>query len=394
MSFRLVHENWGGEFEHALRLDRSELRILSPFMQAGALARLLAHRPERTRVITRFNLNDFADGVSNISVLRTLLDHGASAVRGIRHLHAKLYVFGQSIAIVTSANLTNSGLTSNYEFGVVIEDREAIESCCRYFENLWSQGRRDLRYEDVEAWTAELSRHLATGARPQASRALPDYGADGRFVESPRTNMPALFADDVDVGQAFVKFHGVRDDPAPLFTTTLQELNGAACHRVLAYPTGKRPRIVQEGDLMFIARLTEEPDGSRIFGRAIAMEHQPARDDATADDIERWPWMGQWSHLVRVHHAEFVQGTLANGIRLRQLIDEFGTDSFVTTQERAARGETNINPHLSLRQQPAVRLTRQARAWLGEQLQAAFDEHGTVSPSALFGLDWPEPAQG
>ena len=393
MSCRLVHENWWGEFEHALGVDRSELRIVCPFIQAGALARILALRPEGTRVITRYNLNDFSVGVSDISVLNTLLEQGAS-VRGIRHLHAKFYVFGQSVAIVTSANLTSTGLGSNHEFGVVLEDREAIESCCRYFDDLWSRGRRDLRHEDVAAWMSELSRHLAAGARSSASGALPDYGADGRLVEPPRSNIPAPFADAADEGQVFVKFHGVRGDPAPLSTTTLQELEGAACHRVLAYPTGKRPRIVREGDLMFIARLTKDDSFSRIFGRAIAVTHQPGREDATPADIERRAWMGQWRHFVRVEHAEFVQGTLANGISLRQLIDELGTDSFVTTQERAARGATNINPALSVRQQPAVRLTQQAREWLGERLQATFDEHGMVPPNVLDRLDWPEPPQG
>ena len=393
MSFRLVHENWWGEFEHALGVDRSELRIVSPFIKAGVLARLLALRPERIRVITRFNLNDFADGVSDITVLRTLLDHGAS-VRGIRHLHAKFYVFGQSAAIVTSANLTRAGLDSNHEFGVVIEDRDAIASCRRYFDDLWSLGHHDLRHTDVTAWTRELSDHRASGAQTHPSGALPDYGADDNPVEPPRTNIPALFADAADEGQAFVKFHGVRDDPAPLSTATLQELEGAACHRVLAYPTGKRPRIVREGDLMFIARLTKGDSFSRIFGRAIAVKHQPVRDDATPAAIERRSWMRQWSHFVRVHDAEFVQGTLANGISLRQLTDELGTDSFVTTQERAARGETNISPPLSVRQQPGVRLTQQAREWLGERLQAAFDEHGMVPPNVLHRLDWPEPPQG
>ena len=391
MSFRLVHESWGGELEHALRLDRSELRILSPFMQAGALARLLPHRPERTRVITRFNLNDFADGVSDISVLRTLLDVGAS-VRGIRHLHAKLYVFGRSVAIVTSANLTNAGLTSNHEFGAVIEDREAIESCCRYFDDLWSRSRSDLRHEDLAAWTAMLSRHLAAGAQPGDSGSLPDYGADTSLAAPPRSRIPPLFAHAADTGQAFVKFHGISRDRTPLSRPTLQDIESAGCHRVLAYR--RRPRIVRDGDLMFVARLTEEPDGSRIYGRAIAMKHQPTRDDATPADVERRSWMSQWSHFVRVHHAEFVQGTLANGIRLRELIDEFDTDSFVRTQERAASGETNIHTLRSLGQKPAVRLTQQAREWLGERLQAAFDEHGTVPPSVLAGLDWPEPPQG
>ena len=40
-----------------------------------------------------------------------------AGVRGIRNLHAKLYVFGSDRSIVTSANLTEPALTKNAEFG-------------------------------------------------------------------------------------------------------------------------------------------------------------------------------------------------------------------------------------------------------------------------------------
>ncbi len=385
MSFRLVHENWAAEFERALRVDRSELRIVCPFIKVGALDRLLALCPERIRVITRFNLNDFAVGVSDISSLRALLEHGAS-VRGIRHLHAKFYVFGQGVAIVTSANLTRAGLASNHEFGLVTEDRDAIASCCRYFDDLWSQGHPDLRGENLADWVDKLSRHHAGGAPPREFGTLPDYGADGRLIERSHTTVPPLFA---DAGQGFVKFHGVGHDRVPLSTRTLDELDDAGCHWALWYPRNKRPQIVQKGALMFIARLTEEPGLSRVFGRAIAMAYQPKRDDATPADIERRPWTETWCHCVRVHHAEFLNGTLENGISLGELIDTLGTDSFVTTQKRAADGEADINPRLSVRRQPAVRLTQQGRDWLNERLQAAFDLYGGIPPSELEGLDWP-----
>ena len=86
------------------------------FIKKGALERLLSHRPGDVQVITRFNLADFADGVSDVEALRMLLDAGAS-IRGIQNLHAKLYLFGTSRAIITSANLTEAALTRNQEFG-------------------------------------------------------------------------------------------------------------------------------------------------------------------------------------------------------------------------------------------------------------------------------------
>src|SRR5882762_4433008 len=112
----MVDAGWGKELTDALHADGSELKIISPFIKAGALGRLLSKRPKSIQVITRFNLSDFAEGVSDIAALRSLLEAGAS-IRGVRNIHAKLYLFGASRAIVTSANLTEAAISRNQEIG-------------------------------------------------------------------------------------------------------------------------------------------------------------------------------------------------------------------------------------------------------------------------------------
>ena len=124
MTIRLVDVGWGKELIEALRADASEFKIICPFIKAGALDRLLSTRPKLIQVITRFNLADFADGVSDLAALRRLLIAGAR-VRGVRDLHAKLYLFGASRAIITSANLTEAALNRNHEFGMVSQDADS-----------------------------------------------------------------------------------------------------------------------------------------------------------------------------------------------------------------------------------------------------------------------------
>ena len=82
---RLVDAGWDQELTSAIHADQSEVRIVCPFIKEGALRRLLSHQPGDVQVITRFNLADFAEGVSDIDALRMLLDTGAS-IRGIRKL--------------------------------------------------------------------------------------------------------------------------------------------------------------------------------------------------------------------------------------------------------------------------------------------------------------------
>ena len=133
---------------------------------------------------------------------------------------------------------------------------------------------------------------------------------------------------------------------------------------------------------MFIARLTDERD-IRIFGRAVGMKYHPGRDDASAEDIELRSWRKEYPRYIRVHHAEFVAGTMANGISLNELMDALGSDSFASTQRNAGLGTGNTYPRRAYRQQAAVELSSQAIAWLGRWLQAAFDAHGKVPQDTL-----------
>jgi hypothetical protein len=66
--------------------------------------------------------------------------------------------------------------------------------------------------------------------------------------------------------------------------------------------------------VIFIARLTHDPNDIRVFGRAIGMHYVPGRDEASPQDIARRNWKATWSRYVRVHHAEFIAGTMANGV--------------------------------------------------------------------------------
>lgn len=91
-------------------------------------------------------------------------------------------------------------------------------------------------------------------------------------------------------------------------------------------------------------------------------------------------------HYVRVHHVEALGGDLGDGVSLSELMDELGSDSFVTTQENAERGAGNVNPRKSLSQAPAVRLSGQASVWLTARLEAALAKHGAISDDVLARL--------
>lgn len=386
MRFKLVDSGWDRVFDEALAADHSELRIICPFIKERVAGRLVgAGRPRLIHVITRFNLSDFYNGVSDTGALRLLLKHGAH-VRGIRNLHAKVYLFGGRRAVVTSANLTEAALSRNEEFGFVAEEAGIIACCRKYFDEFWQRGGPDLTKARLERWEARLSSILAGGSRPSETARLPDEGVDAG-VTVPSVVLPPWVA---EAPQAFVKFFGTSRNRANRSLPVIEEVKIAGCHWACTYPKDKRPRQVGDGAIIFVARLVKEPNDIIIFGRAVAMKYQEGRDDATEADKKRRDFKERFPHYIRVHHAEFVSGGMENGISLKKLMDELDSNAFASTQKHAARGRGSTDPHKAYMRQPAVKLSDRGYGWLNDRLEAAFRNHGKLTPSELGKLDWPE----
>lgn len=383
--FRLVDAGWDRILSDACCADSSRVRIVCPFIQRKPIERLFkAVRPKCIEVITRYNLDDFASGVSSTAALRLLLDHGAS-IRGIKNLHAKMYLFGKTRAVATSANLTDAALMRNHEFGFVAEDPAIVAECHTYFDRLWSIGERDLARDRLDAWDKRVSTYLIANGHRRAIGLLGDEGAEAD-IKKPAVSPDGWLA---EAAQAFVKFLGEAHRRKTLDHLVIDEVKRAGCHWGLTYPNGKRPRSVRDGALMFIGRLTEDPNDIRVFGRAIGMRHVPGRDDATdAEKLVR-DFKVKWPHYIRVHHGEFLNGTMAEAVSLYEMMDELGPESFAPTQRNRLRGEGNLNPRESYSRQPSVELSAEGRAWLTERLELAFRRHGTLSDKVTQSLDWP-----
>ncbi len=381
---KLVDRGWNRELCDALASDSSHVRIISPFIKVSAIKNLLAHKPSKLQVITRFNLADFAAGVSDLAALRQLTEAGAE-VRGIKNLHAKLYIFGSTKAIVTSANLTHFGLHRNFELGIVSDDCGFVKDCRCYFERLWNKANAELQ---IKEWIEKIDRYGRCGGRPNDAKDLEDYGADVGLDEPPQTAISRSF-DPSD--QAFVKFLGrsTRQHRAELSATVLEVIESSDCHWVLRQSV--RPRQVHEGAVMFIGYFTKDFD-IHVFGRAIAKEHVPGTDDENPEDLAENDWRISYPHRTRVQSAEFVAGTLANGVSLNELMKSNGHNSFASTKRNFERRAGNRDPHRAYLQQARVQLAPEGHMWLEERLQEAFKTYGKVSQHELDEIGWPDSA--
>jgi hypothetical protein len=361
----------------------SELRIISPFVQRGAIQRLFKARvPKKIQVITRFDLRDFYSGVSDLGALRQLLEMG-TAIRGVQDLHAKVYLFGSNRAIVTSANLTESAWDLNHEFGFVSDEPEHVSRVGRYFEDLWSQAGQDLTMTTLAAWEKRVDKARRKVPPPKPVEGLTDEGVTVQRKPEGAVDVP---------DQAFVKFFATGGNRMSRDTLVIDEVRRAGSHWALSYPKGKRPRIVREGAVMFIGSLVGdegEPNDVIVYGRAIGSQYQEDRDDASKADIRQRDWKRNWPHYIRVSDPEFMAGTLRNGVSLGALMSDLQADAFASTQENAAMGKGNTDPRKAYRRHGAVRLSREGWAWVNRQLDLAMQAHGKISGSEIAGLDWP-----
>lgn len=379
--FQLVDRGWWAEIEQAASKCRGELRIVCPFITKAAVEHILRAQPElRFKVITRFRLEDWATGVSSPKALRLLLAKQAT-IRGIKDLHAKLFVFDRNVAILGSTNLTHAALRRNHELGVVITHQQSVQRCSRYFDDLWRDAGSTLTPELLARYERELGEICRKGGPQKPGPLYPDYGA-----AVSRVSAAPPFVERAGADGSFIKFFGTTTNRFFETDTIESELVRSGCHWACGY--SKRPRNVNHGSVVFLARLMK--NDTTIFGRAIAFPYHDGVDDATPEDIAKRQWKDTWPYHVRVLHPEFVAGTFSNGVSLFQLMDDLGADSFLTTQVHAKSGRGNTDPRAALRRQPSVSLSKQAYSLLTERLEQTFAVHGKLDLAKLPNLDWPE----
>lgn len=381
MSFKLLDSGWADEIDAGVRATPGSILIVCPFIKRRTAERLLSVRPPADfRIVTRFDLNAFNAGVSDLDALELLLQSGAK-IRGIVGVHSKMYVFGSTRAIVTSANLTESAMFKNKEFGFTTDDPDISLQCHNYFKSLWDWTKRDLTASAIEEWRLKLA-PLRVGAGIGSQ--LPDFGevvrAVSPFVLEPPTETPL---------QSFVKFFGRADNRASLTTLVEEEVIRSGSHWACTYPRGKRPRQVQDGAIMFMARMVQARSDYVIYGRAIGRKHRPTLDDATEADLSLRAWKANWPHYVRVHDPIFVNGPLSAGVSMVDMMEELGAASFVPTQRNLARGNgDNINPRRAIMRKPHMELTPQACRWISDRLDKALMRHGMLDLT-MSSFDFP-----
>ncbi len=133
---------WKNEFVDVLKKTKEHLFISSPFINMGGVETLSNAIPEKEldlTLLTSLTVGNIQNNVTNPRALLNLYDVFRSvSLSSLGRLHAKVYVVDESMAVITSANLTDGGLVNNFEYGVIIKNRGVVKviksDLQRYFD--------------------------------------------------------------------------------------------------------------------------------------------------------------------------------------------------------------------------------------------------------------------
>ena len=113
------------------------IKLCAPYIKYSVIDELLKSKKKTSNlsVITKINLMNFYKSSSDISAIKAIQEN-CGEVYNYQKLHAKFYIFDDKTTIITSANLTPSGFSRNYEYGVLINEAHLVKQTCEDFSCL------------------------------------------------------------------------------------------------------------------------------------------------------------------------------------------------------------------------------------------------------------------
>lgn len=181
----LLKSPWSKSFHQLVSVVENNLMLVSPFIKRSKTEEILSelrHRgvQNQVRVTVLTDLRPESTLFGSMD-LEALVDVGNNLPKfNLTHLpclHAKVYVADRTMAIITSGNLTDSGVSGNIEYGVSFKDEKIVGEIRDDFEGYSFLGAK-VSPEEIEALLdevkelKELFKKAEQTMRAQARRAF------------------------------------------------------------------------------------------------------------------------------------------------------------------------------------------------------------------------------
>jgi len=126
-----LNKSWHYNLGSIIKESKENIFISSPFVTQNGIDFIANHLSDEFKekgeftFLTNLSPSNIIQGSNNPNIFKTL----SAEIRNFNiwhlpKLHAKVYIADYKKSIVTSGNLTNGGLFSNFEYGIQVSDKE------------------------------------------------------------------------------------------------------------------------------------------------------------------------------------------------------------------------------------------------------------------------------
>lgn len=170
------------------------LLLACPFFSSGDLIHSVLEKGCSVKIIVRLTTATNPDQLRRILKLNVPVRYFTSP-----RFHSKLYVFGNDIALVGSANLTESGIQSNREICVGIERQDVrFDQLIQLFQGYWNDAQV-LNEDILQQFQMILNTNKISGEMEREKeivRMLGDVApGGGTFVDKPSKSKEQIYLD-------------------------------------------------------------------------------------------------------------------------------------------------------------------------------------------------------
>lgn len=210
---RLLRSPWSDQFDTLLSQASSSLALCAPYVGRAPCERIRSRLSSiglsefHLSVLTDLSRDNILSGATDVCALADVLRAWPETnLRFLPSLHAKIYVADDRCAVITSANLTNSGLSRNFEYGVLFDDPEtvrAVKNDLQQYASLGSpisQGELDslvTAVGELREIQRSAERSLRAKIRQEFNRRLRQIDDDLLRARAAGRTPHAIFADAI-----------------------------------------------------------------------------------------------------------------------------------------------------------------------------------------------------
>ncbi|MCU0427830.1 MAG: phospholipase D-like domain-containing protein [Candidatus Kapabacteria bacterium] len=177
---KILKNPWKHEFLQLVASAEFSIKITSPFVKKNICEEIYSvkNKEAKFELITTFKLANVYNGSLDMGGIEHILSR-RGIVKNYPRLHSKIYIFDDSHAVVTSGNLTNGGLTSNFEYGIFIDEQSLVNDIVSDFTVLSTSSLTGI----VKKEHIHQAKNILSKITPLPAKRFPEFS-----IETPEIN--------------------------------------------------------------------------------------------------------------------------------------------------------------------------------------------------------------